>query len=63
MFSRIKAYFAGARQEFKFIQWPNFTETRRLTLVVIIMALGLAVFLGAFDYLFTYILEKFILVF
>lgn len=50
MFSRIKSYFAGARQEFKTIQWPSFAQTRTLTLVVITIALGVAIFLGAADF-------------
>jgi len=54
MFDRIKAYFAGAKQEFRAITWPTFIETRQLTFIVIGLSLLLAVFLGAFDYLFTY---------
>ena len=56
MFSKVKAYFAGARQEFKHIQWPSAKTTRQLTLVVIAFSLIVAAFLGLFDYLFTYIL-------
>lgn len=50
MLSRIKAYFVGARQEFKTIQWPSFAQTRTLTLVVIAISLSVAVFLGAADF-------------
>jgi preprotein translocase SecE subunit len=52
MFARVKNYFVGAKQEFKTIQWPSFSQTRTLTLVVIVISLGVAVFLGAADYLF-----------
>jgi len=61
MFGRIQAYFAGARQEFRVIKWPTLLETRKLTLIVIAVALGLAVFLGFFDYLFTYVLTEVII--
>ena len=54
MFERIKAYFAGARIEFRTITWPTFIETRTLTIIVIGLSLLLAIFLGAFDYIFTY---------
>lgn len=58
MFGRLKAYFAGARQEFKAIKWPTFVETRALTVIVIGLSLLLAVFLGVFDYIFTYLLGQ-----
>lgn len=60
MFARIKAYFAGAKQEFKNVHWPSWTETRRLTTVVIAISLGVAIFLGIFDFIFTLGLERII---
>jgi preprotein translocase SecE subunit len=54
MLARIKEYLAGTQQEFKLIKWPTWAETRELTLVVIAMSILVAVFLGAFDYLFTF---------
>jgi preprotein translocase SecE subunit len=56
MFDRIKAYFVGAKQEFRTITWPTPLETRSLTIIVIGLSLLLSIFLGAFDYLFTYLL-------
>lgn len=56
MVSRIKNYFSGAKQEFKAIQWPTFVETRRLTLIVITLAIVTAFFLGVFDFIFAYVL-------
>jgi len=60
MFAKIKAYFAGTQQEFKLIKWPTFADTRQLSLVVIGLSIALALFLGVFDYLFTYGLGKLI---
>lgn len=60
MFSRVRNYFAGARQEFKTIQWPTFTQTRTLTAVVIVISLGVAVYLGAADFLLSRGLGKLI---
>ena len=53
MFARMKAYLAGTQQEFKLIKWPTFAETRRLTLVVVGLSVGVAIFMGIFDYIFT----------
>ncbi len=52
MFDRVKAYFSGARTEFRAIKWPTFIETRQLTMVVIALSLIVALFLGVFDFLF-----------
>jgi preprotein translocase subunit SecE len=53
MFGRVKTFFEEARVEFRHVNWPTRTEAARLTGVVIGLSLALAVFLGAFDYLFT----------
>ena len=58
MFGRLRAYFSGARIEFRAIKWPTFIETRQLTVIVIAISLLLAAFLGVFDYIFTYILGQ-----
>jgi preprotein translocase subunit SecE len=53
MFDRIKLFFEEARTEFRHVNWPTRAEAIRLTGVVIGLAIGLAVLLGLFDYLFT----------
>jgi preprotein translocase SecE subunit len=58
MLTKIKAYLAGTQQEFKLIKWPTWLETRQLTLIVIGMSLAVAIFLGLFDFIFTYGLGK-----
>jgi len=58
MFARIKHFFAESRQELRHVNWPTRQEATRLTAIVIGISLGLAVFLGAFDYLFTYLLRS-----
>ena len=60
MFERIKKFFSESRQELRHVNWPTRQEAIRLTSIVIAIALGLAVFLGAFDYLFTYLIKTFI---
>ena len=52
MFARIKNFFAESRQELRHVNWPTRNEAVRLTAIVIGISLGLAFFLGFFDYIF-----------
>jgi preprotein translocase subunit SecE len=58
---KIKNFFVEARQELKHVNWPTRREAVRLTAVVIAISLAIAVFLGTFDFLFTYAIQNFIL--
>lgn len=61
MFARIGKFFSEARTELRHVNWPTRQEAVRLTLIVIGMSLGLALFLGAFDYLFSFLIKSFVL--
>jgi preprotein translocase subunit SecE len=61
MFGRIKKFFLEARQELRHVNWPTRREATRLTAIVIGIALVLALFLGAFDYLFSFLMKNYIL--
>lgn len=61
MFGRIKTFFEETKQELRHINWPTRQEAVRLTAFVVVLSIALALFLGAFDYLFTFMLKKFIL--
>ncbi len=61
MLQKLKTFFAEARQELRHVNWPTRQEAIRLTLVVVGLSIMLAVFLGIFDYLFTYLLQNFVL--
>ncbi len=61
MFARIKNFFEEARQEFRHVNWPTRNEAVRLTAIVIGLSLGLALFLGLFDYVFTNLVKLFAL--
>lgn len=61
MFNKIKKFFEEARVEFRHVNWPTRDEAMRLTAVVIGLSLGLALFLGLFDYLFTNLVKAFVL--
>jgi preprotein translocase subunit SecE len=58
MFKRIKKFFTESWTELRHVNWPTRQEAVRLTSIVIGMSIGLAVFLGIFDYLFTTILKS-----
>ncbi len=60
MFGKIRKFFEETRLEFRHVNWPSRNEAARLTMVVVILSLCLAAFLGAFDYLFTYLLKIFV---
>ena len=61
MFGKIKHFFKESEQELRHVNWPTREEAIRLTAIVIGISIGLAVFLGAFDYLFAYILKTYII--
>lgn len=60
MVEKVKSFLQESRQEFDRVNWPSRSETVRLTGLVIGMSLGVSIFLGAFDFLFAYILAQII---
>ncbi|MBI5306235.1 preprotein translocase subunit SecE [Candidatus Wolfebacteria bacterium] len=61
MFLKFKSYIQESYQEFGRVNWPIRQEIIKMTLTVIVMSLAVAVFLGAADFLFGYLLERFLL--
>ena len=61
MVAKIKKFLAEARQEFKHVNWPTRNEAVKLTALVIGISLGIAAFLGSFDYLFSFLLRLLVL--
>lgn len=61
MFNRIKNYLSEARHELRNVQWPTRQEATKLTVIVAGVSLALALFLGVFDTLFSYLLKIFII--
>lgn len=50
-------YFKGAFEELKKVTWPTRDEAVRQTIIVIAMSIGVAIFLGALDFVFTYLMN------
>ena len=60
-FSRIVEFLKEARTEGKKVAWPSKKQVVRHTIVVVALSLFVAVILGAFDFAFTILLERFLL--
>ena len=61
IFSKIINFLKEVRIELKKVTWPTRQETIKHTLAVIAISLGVALFLGAADLLFQFLINKFIL--
>ncbi len=59
--SKIIAFLKEVRLEMKKVNWPTRKQTIKYTLIVIGVSFGVAIFLGGLDFIFTTILNKFIL--
>jgi len=53
MFTKLITYFKEVRLEMKKVNWPTRQDTMRFTAIVVAISLGVAVILGAFDFIFT----------
>lgn len=54
-------FLKSAKLEMKKVTWPTREETIRYTLTVVVISGALAIFLGGLDYIFEFVLNKFIL--
>ncbi|MBI2594925.1 MAG: preprotein translocase subunit SecE [Candidatus Colwellbacteria bacterium] len=57
---RFTLYLKELRREFQRINWPNRGEAFRLSLVVIVISLLVAAFLGLLDFVFSTLLKRII---
>lgn len=58
---KIVSFLKEVKLEMKKVNWPSRKETLKHTLIVIGVCLTVAAFLGGLDYIFSTILNKFIL--
>jgi preprotein translocase subunit SecE len=54
-------YIKDTRSELKHVSWPTRSQTIWFTVLVIVISLLTAVYLGAFDQLFTHIVKTYII--
>lgn len=60
MANRITAYFREARDELRKVVWPTRRKTANDTLLVIVISLAVAAFLGTIDYALNLALQQFV---
>jgi len=53
-------YVKGAIVEMKKVTWPTKNEAKNYTILVIVISIAIAAFLGALDYIFTIGFEQFL---
>jgi len=61
MLTRIKNFLKEVRTELRKVTWPTRQETIKYTLMVVGVSAGVAIFLGALDFLFAFLLNKFVI--
>lgn len=57
MWNKLVTYLKETKLEMKKVNWPTRSQTARFTLTVILVSLAVAAILGAFDFVFTSILQ------
>jgi len=58
---KIVSFLKEVKLEMKKVNWPSRKETIKYTLIIIAVSIAVAAFLGGLDYIFTTMLNKFIL--
>lgn len=54
-------FFMEAKGELMKVNWPTKDQLIRYTVLVVVISLAVAIFLGALDTLFSYLVERFLL--
>ncbi len=58
---KIIDYIKETKVELKHVSWPTRRQTVIFTIIVILISISVAFFLGFFDFIFTKLLEKFVI--
>lgn len=61
MLDRITTFLKEARVELRKVTWPTRQEIIQYTMTVIAISAAVALFLGGLDYIFQFVLNRFIL--
>ena len=59
--NRFINYLKDTKAELAHVSWPTRRQAIAFTIVVILISIAMSLFLGFFDYIFSLILQKFIL--
>ena len=58
---KIITFLKEVKVELKKVNWPTKQETVKYTLIVIGVSFAVAIFLGGLDFIFTWLISKFII--
>jgi len=61
LLNKIRTFLKEAKVELKKVNWPSRKDTIKYTLIVIGLSFAVAIFLGGLDFLFTWLISKFLL--
>ena len=61
LIDKLITYLKEVKVELKKVNWPTKKETTKYTLIVIGVSFAVMIFLGGLDFLFTWLLGKFVL--
>lgn len=61
MVNKLTTFLKETQLELKKVTWPTREETIRYTVMVIVISVVVAIFLGVLDYIFRFVLETFVL--
>lgn len=59
--SSVLNFLKEAKVELLRVNWPSRQEIVRYTVLVIVISISVALFLGALDFLFSFLVEKYLL--
>ena len=57
---KIVDYINETKGEMKHVSWPTRTQAVTFTVIIILISVGLSIYLGFFDYIFSIMLQKII---
>jgi len=61
LLGKIITFLKEVKVELKKVNWPTKNETIKYTLIIIGVSLAVAMFLGGLDFIFTWLISKFII--
>jgi preprotein translocase subunit SecE len=61
LMSKLILFLQEAKAELTRVNWPNRATIIRYTVMVVVMSVVVALFLGTLDYFFSYLVETFLL--
>ena len=61
LLEKIITFLKEVRVELKKVNWPTKNETIKYTLIIIGVSLAVAIFLGGLDFIFTWLISKFVI--